>query len=108
LTARRAPSKQRRHRRESRQGYQDAEVRSSRIPQPWKQRPRPARSIMPEIPPSEELMREDGALKRKLVVYCEVTDRLTAGHDLPLDSFHQAAHLVHEYPEGFHGGLEQG
>jgi hypothetical protein len=52
-------------------------------------------------------MREDGALKRKLVVYREVTDRLTAGHDLPVDSLHQAAHIVHEYIEGFHEGLEE-
>jgi hemerythrin-like domain-containing protein len=62
---------------------------------------------MPEIPASEDLMREDGALKRKLVVYREVTDRLTAGHDLPVDSLHQAAHIVHEYIEGFHEGLEE-
>ena len=62
---------------------------------------------MPEIPPSEDLMREDGALKRKLVVYREVTERLTAGHDLPVDSLHQAAHIVHEYIEGFHEGLEE-
>lgn len=40
-------------------------------------------------------MPEHGALTRKLVVYREVTDRLTAGHNLLVHSLHQAARRVY-------------
>lgn len=60
-----------------------------------------------EIPPSEDLMREHGVLKRVLLVYREATRRLTAEQDLPVDSLHQAAQVVHEFIEGFHEGLEE-
>lgn len=61
-----------------------------------------------EISPSEDLMREHGVLKRILLIYGEAASRLTAGRDLPVDSLHQAAQIVHEFIEGFHEGLEEG
>lgn len=70
---------------------------------------RPDRVMQPvtEIPPSEDLMREHGILKRVLLVYREAIRRLDAGSDLPTGSLHQAAAIVHEFIEGFHEGLEE-
>ncbi|MGH3500366.1 MAG: hemerythrin domain-containing protein [Nocardioidaceae bacterium] len=60
-----------------------------------------------QIPPSEDLMREHGVLKRILLAYREVIDRLHHGRDVPADALHQAATIVHDFIEGFHEGLEE-
>jgi hemerythrin-like domain-containing protein len=59
------------------------------------------------IPPSEDLMREHGVLKRLLLVYREASRRINAGQPLPAHPVHQAATMIHDYIEGFHEGLEE-
>jgi hemerythrin-like domain-containing protein len=59
------------------------------------------------IPPSEDLMREHGVLKRLLLIYREAGRRVDAGEPLPAEAVHQAATMIHDYIEGFHEGLEE-
>jgi len=61
-----------------------------------------------QIPPTEDLMREHGVLKRVLLVYRELIRRFEAGEQLPARHLHHAALIIHDYIEGFHEGLEEG
>jgi hemerythrin-like domain-containing protein len=60
------------------------------------------------IPPDDDLMREHGVLKRVLLCYREMIDRVQAGGPLDAQDVHDAALIIHDYIEGFHEGLEEG
>jgi hemerythrin-like domain-containing protein len=59
------------------------------------------------IPPSEDLMREHGVLKRVLLIYREAGRRISTDQRLPARPVHDAAQIIHDYIEGFHEGLEE-
>jgi hemerythrin-like domain-containing protein len=59
------------------------------------------------IPPSEDLMREHGVLKRILLIYREAGRRVAAGAPLPAAAVNQGASIIRDYIEGFHEGLEE-
>jgi hemerythrin-like domain-containing protein len=60
------------------------------------------------LTPGEDLMREHGVLKRVLLTYRAVGERLAAGTSVPVSTVHGGATVVHDYIEGFHEGLEEG
>lgn len=62
---------------------------------------------MPEIPPTEDLMREHGVLNRLLLVYEEGIRRIRAGERIPPDTLHAAARLMREFVEDYHERLEE-
>jgi hemerythrin-like domain-containing protein len=57
--------------------------------------------------PGEELMVEHGVLKRLLLAYRTVHDRLVAGRRVDGDVIVSAAQIISDYVEGFHEGLEE-
>lgn len=59
------------------------------------------------IPPSEDLMRDHGVLKRVLLIYREASGRVARGADVPLHALRESAGIIHEFIEGFHEGLEE-
>jgi hemerythrin-like domain-containing protein len=60
-----------------------------------------------DIPPTEDLMREHGVLRRTLLVYDEAARRLQTGDTSVLDSIAGAASLVRRFVEGYHEKLEE-
>jgi hemerythrin-like domain-containing protein len=60
-----------------------------------------------DIPPTEDLMREHGVLRRTLLVYEEASRRLQAGDAGVLDAVAGAASLVRRFVEGYHEKLEE-
>lgn len=57
--------------------------------------------------PGEELMTEHGVLKRVLLCYRAVSDRLAAGRPVPMGAVLDAAQIVAGYVESFHEGMEE-
>ena len=68
--------------------------------------PAPATSDAP--PPDDDLMRENGVLKRVLLCYRAMTGQVAAGHPLVAIHVQNAALVIHDFIEGFHEGLEEG
>jgi hemerythrin-like domain-containing protein len=60
-----------------------------------------------DIPPTEDLMREHGVLRRILLVYDEAARRLEAGDAAVLPVVGSAAGIVHRFVEGYHEKLEE-
>src|SRR5262245_51769360 len=60
-----------------------------------------------DIPPTEDLMREHGVLRRVLLVYGEAGHRLAGGDAAPLPVVASAAALVRRFVEGYHEKLEE-
>lgn len=60
-----------------------------------------------EVPPTEDLMREHGVLKRILLVYEDAGRRLRAGHRLPPDALQQSAGIIRDFIEKYHEHLEE-
>ncbi len=60
-----------------------------------------------EVTPAEDLMREHGVLKRILLVYDEAVHRLEAGQDVPPKPLADAARIVRDFIEDYHGKLEE-
>ncbi|HEX3903785.1 MAG TPA: hemerythrin domain-containing protein [Polyangia bacterium] len=60
-----------------------------------------------DVPPTEDLMREHGVLRRILLVYEEAARRLPSSDDTVLDVIAGAANVVHRFVEGYHEKLEE-
>jgi hemerythrin-like domain-containing protein len=60
-----------------------------------------------DVPPTEDLMREHGILRRVLLVYEEAARRLSAGDASVLDALAGGANVVHRFVEGYHEKLEE-
>ncbi len=60
-----------------------------------------------EVSPTEDLMREHGALERILLIYGECLDRLHANRDLPPKALAEAAGIVRSFVEDYHEKLEE-
>ena len=62
----------------------------------------------PHVPsPGEELMVEHGVLKRLLLAYRALSERLADGRTVPAGTIVDAAQIVSSYVESFHEGLEE-
>jgi hemerythrin-like domain-containing protein len=59
------------------------------------------------IPPTEDLMREHGVLRRILLVYEEAIRKLPSGDAAVVDVIAGAANIVHRFVEGYHEKLEE-
>lgn len=60
-----------------------------------------------DVPPTEDLMREHGVLRRILLVYEEAIRRLASGDAATVDVVGGAASIVHRFVEGYHEKLEE-
>ena len=60
-----------------------------------------------DIPPTEDLMREHGVLRRILLVYEAAVGKLASGDAAVLDVIAGAANIVHRFVEGYHEKLEE-
>jgi hemerythrin-like domain-containing protein len=55
-----------------------------------------------DVPPTEDLMREHGVLRRILFVYDEVIRRANAKEPIPADALADAARIIREFIEDYH------
>ena len=62
---------------------------------------------MEEMPPTEDLMREHGVLKRVLLAYGEVLDRLDKRRDFSPEALADAAGVIRSFIEDYHEKLEE-
>jgi hemerythrin-like domain-containing protein len=60
-----------------------------------------------EVTPTEDLMREHGLLKRILLIYDEVRNRITAQEDFPPDAVINSAKIIRSFIEQYHEKLEE-
>jgi len=60
-----------------------------------------------ELPPTEDLMREHGVLRRVLLVYEEAGRRIQADEELPPDAVAGGADIVRRFIEDYHEKLEE-
>ena len=60
-----------------------------------------------DVPPTEDLMREHGVLRRILLVYEEAIRKLPSGDAAVIDVIGGAANIVHRFVEGYHEKLEE-
>jgi hemerythrin-like domain-containing protein len=60
-----------------------------------------------DVSPSEDLMREHGVLKRILLIYREVMNRIDSKRDFPPDVVMGSAKLIRTFVEDYHEKLEE-
>ncbi len=60
-----------------------------------------------EVSPAEDLMREHGVLKRVLLIYREVMNRIDSKRDFPPDVVMSSAKLIRAFVEDYHEKLEE-
>ncbi len=60
-----------------------------------------------DVTPAEDLMREHGVLKRVLLVYDEIRERIAAGKAFPADAVKGAAGIIRTFIEQYHEKLEE-
>jgi hemerythrin-like domain-containing protein len=60
-----------------------------------------------DVPPTEDLMREHGVLRRVLLIYDEVARRLATDDATAISVVGAAANIVHRFVEGYHEKLEE-
>src|SRR5438270_8547621 len=65
-------------------------------------RAKPAPKDADDVPPTEDLMREHGVLRRVLLVYGEAARRLDARQPVDADVITAAATIVREFIEDYH------
>lgn len=60
-----------------------------------------------EVSPAEDLMREHGVLKRVLLIYREVMNRIDSKRDFPPEVVMSSAKLIRAFVEDYHEKLEE-
>ena len=60
-----------------------------------------------EVSPAEDLMREHGVLKRVLLIYREVMNRIDSKREFPADVVMGSARLIRAFVEDYHEKLEE-
>jgi hemerythrin-like domain-containing protein len=60
-----------------------------------------------EVAPAEDLMREHGVLKRILLIYDEVRDRIAAKTSFPPEAVTSSAKIIRSFIEEYHEKLEE-
>ena len=69
---------------------------------------KPAKLFLEEkVSPAEDLMREHGVLKRVLLVYQEIIDRIYSKKDFPADVVVDSAKIIRNFIEDYHEKLEE-
>jgi hemerythrin-like domain-containing protein len=59
------------------------------------------------VSPAEDLMREHGVLKRVLLMYAEMSDRMEKGKDFPVETLSSSANIIKTFVEDYHEKLEE-
>ncbi|MGE5610778.1 MAG: hemerythrin domain-containing protein [Bacillota bacterium] len=59
------------------------------------------------IPPTEDLMREHGVLRRVLLIYAEFLRRMDKPEDVPADPLADATKIIRTFVEDYHEKLEE-
>lgn len=62
---------------------------------------------MEEVSPNEDLMREHGILKRVLLAYQEIIDRIYKKAEFPPDTVIDSANIIRNFIENYHEKLEE-
>ncbi len=60
-----------------------------------------------EVSPAEDLMREHGVLNRILLIYGEAIRRMAGREEMPAETLHEAATIIHSFIEDYHEKLEE-
>ena len=60
-----------------------------------------------EVTPAEDLMREHGVLKRVLLIYDEVRERIARKASFPSAAISSSAKIIRSFIEGYHEKLEE-
>jgi len=60
-----------------------------------------------KVSPAEDLMREHGILKRVLLVYNEIDNRLSRGREFPPETLLGGAAIIRDFIEDYHEKLEE-
>jgi hemerythrin-like domain-containing protein len=60
-----------------------------------------------EVTPAEDLMREHGVLKRVLLIYDEVRERIARKASFPSEAVSSSAKIIRSFIEGYHEKLEE-
>jgi len=60
-----------------------------------------------KVSPAEDLMREHGILKRVILVYNEIDDRLSRGRGFPPETLLGGAVIIRDFIEDYHEKLEE-
>ncbi|HVO74977.1 MAG TPA: hemerythrin domain-containing protein [Ignavibacteriaceae bacterium] len=60
-----------------------------------------------EVSPNEDLMREHGVLKRVLLIYQEILDRVYSKKDFSADTVVDSANIIRKFIEDYHEKLEE-
>ena len=60
-----------------------------------------------DVSPAEDLMREHGILKRVLMVYREIINRIDSKRDFPPEAVQTSAKLIRTFVEDYHEKLEE-
>src|SRR5947207_9991582 len=60
-----------------------------------------------EVTPTEDLMREHGLLKRILLIYDEVRNRIASQKDFPPEAVTNSAKIIRSFIEQYHEKLEE-
>lgn len=60
-----------------------------------------------EVTPAEDLMREHGVLKRVLLIYDEVRERIARKARFPSEAVSSSAKIIRSFIEGYHEKLEE-
>jgi hemerythrin HHE cation binding domain-containing protein len=60
-----------------------------------------------EVSPAEDLMREHGVLKRVLLIYREIMNRIDSKREFPPDIVLSSAKLIRAFVEDYHEKLEE-
>ena len=60
-----------------------------------------------EVTPAEDLMREHGVLKRVLLIYDEVRERIATKAGFPPEAVSSSAKIIRSFIEGYHEKLEE-
>ena len=60
-----------------------------------------------KVSPAEDLMREHGVLKRVLLMYAEMSDRMQKGKEFPAATLSSSANIIKTFVEDYHEKLEE-
>jgi hemerythrin-like domain-containing protein len=60
-----------------------------------------------KVPPTEDLMREHGILRRIMLVYDEISRRLKQGEEFPLQVLADANNIIRQFMQDYHEKNEQ-
>jgi hemerythrin-like domain-containing protein len=67
----------------------------------------PAKEEEEEVAPAEDLMREHGVLKRILLIYDHVRERIASKASFPPDAVSNSAKIIRSFIEDYHEKLEE-